>query len=230
MLNNKKAVIFDMDGTLVDSMWIWKTIDIEYLGRFQIPLPKNLQEKIEGMSFSETAAYFKEHFPISDSIETIKKDWNRMAWEKYEREVPLKEGVLDLLEYLKRQEIKIGIATSNSRELTDLIVKKQKLRPYLNSVRTSCEAKRGKPYPDIYLLVAEDLGVEPSECLVFEDVPMGILAGKSAGMEVCAVYDAFSADREAEKRAGADYYIESFLEIKEIRKQVDYGKTIFAGM
>ena len=83
-----KAVIFDLDGSMVDSMWIWRSIDIEYLGRFGIALPDKLQADIEGMSFSETATYFKERFALPDSLEQIKEDWNRMAWDKYEREVP----------------------------------------------------------------------------------------------------------------------------------------------
>ena len=92
MLQNTDAVIFDMDGSLVDSMWMWKAIDIEYLGSFGIPLPKDLQTQIEGMSFGETALYFKEHFSIPDSPEQIKETWNRMAWDKYIHEVPLKKA------------------------------------------------------------------------------------------------------------------------------------------
>ena len=74
MLQNKEAVIFDLDGTLVDSMWMWHTIDREYLDRFQIPLPSDLQSKIEGMSFTETAEYFKSRFDLPDNIEKIKAD------------------------------------------------------------------------------------------------------------------------------------------------------------
>ena len=72
MLRDIDAVIFDLDGSLVDSMWLWRAIDIEYLGRFGITLPEDLQSKIEGMSFSETAVYFKENFPITDSLDEIK--------------------------------------------------------------------------------------------------------------------------------------------------------------
>ena len=66
MWRDKKGAIFDMDGTLMDSMWIWRDIDIEYLGRFGIALPEDLQAKIEGLSFAETAVYFQEHFGITD--------------------------------------------------------------------------------------------------------------------------------------------------------------------
>ena len=77
MLQDIKIAIFDLDGSLVDSMWIWKDIDIEYLGRFGIQLPQSLQSEIEGMSFSETAVYFKERFHIPDSLDKIKEDWNK---------------------------------------------------------------------------------------------------------------------------------------------------------
>lgn len=214
MLENKKAVIFDLDGTLIDSMWMWRDIDIEYLGRFGIPLPETLQKDISGMSFSETAVYFKETFGIPDSLDEIKKTWNEMAFYKYTHEVPLKPGALEFLKRLKAQGIRTGIATSNSRELVEAVVKSLNISEYMDEIHTSCEVEKGKPAPDIYLLVAEYLGVKPEECLVFEDIPEGLLAGKRAGMEICAVEDAFSVSMTEEKRELADYYISHYDEVK----------------
>lgn len=213
MLKDIDAVIFDLDGTLVDSMWMWEAIDVEYLARFGLEFPKDLQRSIEGMSFSETATYFKERFKLPDSLEQIKSDWNKMAWDKYLNEVPLKEGVRELLEYLKSKKIPAGIATSNSRELVDLIIDKHNIGEYFSSIRTSCEVEKGKPSPDIYLLVAMDLMVEPKRCLVFEDVIQGVMAGKNANMRVCAVYDKFSEKDEKQKIRLSDYYIRSMKEI-----------------
>ena len=213
MLQNKKALIFDLDGTLVDSMWMWKAIDIEYLGRFGIPLPPSLQKDIEGMSFSETAVYFKETFQLADSLEKIKSDWNEMAYEKYTKEVDFKRGAAALLEYCKKEGIKLGIATSNSRELVDATMEALGAKKYFDCIMTSCEVAKGKPAPDIYLAVAERLGVKPEECLVFEDIEMGILAGKNAGMEVCAIEDEFSMDQIEIKKELADYYIKDYLDI-----------------
>jgi HAD superfamily hydrolase (TIGR01509 family) len=218
MLKDIDAVIFDLDGTLVDSMWMWKSIDIEYLERFGIEMPEDLQRSIEGMSFSETAIYFKKRFELSDSLDQIKSAWNEMAWEKYKNEVPLKEGVLKLLQYLKAHNIPAGIATSNSRELVDLIIDAHGIKEYFISIRTSCEVEKGKPSPDIYLLVAKDLAVEPEKCLVFEDVLQGVMAGKNANMKVCAVHDDYSKDFEKEKRKLADYFIYSISEIEDIKE------------
>jgi HAD superfamily hydrolase (TIGR01509 family) len=216
MLKNIDAVIFDLDGTLVDSMWMWKSIDIEYLSRFGITLPEDLQKCIEGMSFSETAIYFKERFGIPDSLDQIKSDWNRMAWDKYLNEVPVKEGIIELLAHLKQRGIPAGIATSNSRELVELVIERHNMKEYFTSIRTSCEVAKGKPSPDIYLLVAKDLGAEPSRCLVFEDVLQGVMAGKNADMKVCAVYDKFSEPEQEEKIKLADYFIHSVKEVLEM--------------
>lgn len=213
MLKGVKAVIFDLDGTLVDSMWMWRDIDIEYLAKYGYELPEDLQEEIEGMSFSETAVYFKKRFGLSQSLEEIKEEWNRMAWDKYLNQVPLKKGAAKFLKLLKEMGIKAGIATSNSRELVDLVIEKLQVRDYFMSIRTSCEVEKGKPSPDIYHLVAKDLGVTSEECLVFEDVIQGIMAGKNAGVKVCAVYDDYSEKDTDRKKELADYYVESFEEI-----------------
>ncbi|MBR1931722.1 MAG: pseudouridine synthase [Lachnospiraceae bacterium] len=215
MMKQKEAVIFDLDGTLVDSMWMWRDIDIAYLGRFGISLPEDLQNCIEGMSFHETAVYFKERFKLADSLEQIKSDWNRMAWDKYMKEVPLKPGVLGFLQKCKERGIRLGIATSNSRDLIDNIVRVHGLDDYFSCIMTGCEVGKGKPAPDIYLAVAKRLGVSPDKCLVFEDIIPGIQAGLSAGMEVCAVEDDYSANDRKEKQRLAHYYIEDYYHIFE---------------
>lgn len=213
MFENIKAVIFDMDGTLIDSMWLWKAIDIEYLSQHGHELPEDLQKSIEGKSFTETALYFQERFNITDDVESIKAEWNRMAGDYYRQKVTMKDKAEHFLQCLINKGFKTGIGTSNSMEMVGLIMDKFKLQDYIHSIRTSCEVAAGKPSPDIYLKVAQDLGVKPEECLVFEDVPMGIMAAKNAGMKCCAVYDDFSKDMDEEKKSLADYYIMSYEEV-----------------
>lgn len=213
ILNGKKAIIFDLDGTLVDSMWMWKSIDIEFLGRYGHECPPELQRAIEGMSFSETAIYFKERFRIPLTLEEIKNTWITMSIDKYRYEVSPKKGTMEFLAYVRDMGIVCGIATSNSREMVDTVIEALGMKPYFQAVVTACEVKAGKPEPDIYLKVAQDLEVEPKDCLVFEDVPAGILAGRRAGMEVCAVDDEFSKHMEQEKRELADYFIRDYFDI-----------------
>ncbi len=208
-----EAVIFDLDGSLVDSMWMWHQIDIEYLGRFGIGVPKDLQKQIEGLSFSETAQYFKKRFGLWDSVGQIKRDWNAMAQDKYRHEIPLKPGADVFLRLCQRRGIRLGIATSNSRQLAECAVAAHGLGDCFACILTGCEVGKGKPSPDIYLEAAKRLGILPSACLVFEDILPGILSGKAAGMKVCAVEDAYSLAQEKEKRALADFYIHDYYEL-----------------
>ncbi len=210
MLENIQAVLFDLDGSLVDSMWIWKQIDIDYLGRFGYELPETLQSEIEGMSFLETAQYMKKRFDIPQEIEEMIADWNSMAWDKYEKEVFLKPGAEEFLQECRKRGIKLGIASSNSRELVENVVQARGLQGVFGCIMTGSDNVKGKPAPDIYLRAAEGLGVEPKHCLVFEDIIQGIQAGKSAGMRVCAVEDLYSAHQREDKKRLADYYIEDY--------------------
>lgn len=215
MLENINAVLFDLDGTLVDSMWVWKDIDVEFLSDYGIELPNDLQSDIEGMSFTETAMYFKNRFGFKESVDDIKRIWNDMAYERYTKIIPMKEGALEFLNYLKAKGIKTGIATSNSRELVTGMLHAKNINDLFDIIKTSCDVNAGKPAPDIYLRSAEELNVSPKNCLVFEDIPMGILAGKNANMRVCSVYDDYSKNQESKKRALADYYINTFKEVLE---------------
>ena len=213
MLDHIKAVIFDLDGTLVESMSMWKDIDVEYLEKFNLPVPENLQQDIEGLNMYQTAVYFKETFNIPDCLEDIMAAWNEMAFEKYTCEIPLKPGVRPFLEALKKKHIPCGIATTNSRFLTEAILTSHQIHSFFSVIVTGDEITKGKPDPEIYLKAAEKMNVSPEECLVFEDIPYGIMAGKQAGMRVCAVEDDYSVKDREEKLRLADFYIDNYEEL-----------------
>lgn len=214
LLKDKKAVLFDLDGTLVDSMWVWRDIDIDFLSAIGRELPDDLQKCIEGMSFTETAEYFKKRFGIKDDVEDIKIKWNKMAYDKYTSEVKLKKGAREFLSRLKADGILIGIASSNSMTLIEGALKAEGVLEYFDAITTACEAGAGKPAPDIYLLAAKKLDVKPEKCLVFEDIPMGIMAGNAAGMDTVAVEDDYSKCMRDEKIKLAGYYIKDYTNIK----------------
>lgn len=215
ILNEIEAVIFDMDGTLLDSMWIWPSVDDDYLKKYNLRKPENFHEKMEGKSYTEVAQLFLDLFPeLSCTIDDVKQEWVDMTYEKYTTQVQMKEGAYEFITALREKGIKFGIATSNARELVDATLQALGIEELFDSVHTACEVAAGKPAPDVYLLVAEELGVAPEKCLVFEDVPMGILAGKNAGMKVCGVDDAFSKPQETRKKELADYYIYNYYDIQ----------------
>lgn len=215
MLKGIEAVIFDIDGTLIDSMWIWTNIDDLFLAKYNLKEPEGFHEGMEGKSYSETAQYFLDLFPnLPHTREELEQEWYDMAYEIYTTQLELKKGAYEFVVEMHNKGIKLGIATSNNRSLAEGMLKNNGVFDYIGSIWTSCEAKAGKPNPAVYLHVAQDLGVAPEKCLVFEDVPNGILAGKNAGMKVCAVEDEFSKPQEDKKRELADYYIQDFDDIK----------------
>lgn len=210
--NQFDAVIFDLDGTLVDSMWVWEKVDETFLGQLGIKVPSDMNKDLEGKSFTETAIYFKERFKLEMSVEEIKESWNEMGWAFYTHQVPLKRGVKEFLEQLSKQGIKMGIATSNSIELVRAVLKALDIEGYFKQIRTSCEVGKGKPFPDIYLKVAEDLQVEPSRCLIFEDIPNGVLAGKNAGMTAWCIRDRQEEKLWEEAKSLADDHVMDYHE------------------
>lgn len=216
MLNNIKALIFDLDGTMIDSMRVWKDIDDEYIEKYHLTEPEDFHEGMEGLSYTETAEYFLRVFPeLPKTVEDLKAEWHEMALYKYAHEMELKEGLEAFLRKVRAQGMRVGIATSNDRRLVEACLKGMGVEALIDTISTSCEVKKGKPAPDVYLKAAENLATAPENCLVFEDVPMGILAGKNAGMKVCAVEDWFSAGQLQKKKELADYYIRTYNEIME---------------
>ncbi|MCR4902881.1 MAG: HAD family phosphatase [Butyrivibrio sp.] len=214
--DNYDAVIFDLDGSLVDSMWMWKSIDTEYLAELGYEVPSDLQLEIEGLSFYDTADYFKKRFNINNTLEEIGDKWNKMAWDKYTNEVPLKKGVKKFLELCFDKGIKFGIASSNSKELIEQVLKSRGVDCFFSTIKSGSEGYASKPSPELYLAAARDLEVDPERCLVFEDITQGIMAGKNAGMTVIAVDDEYSAYQEKEKRDLADHYICDYDELIEM--------------
>lgn len=213
LIDKFEAVIFDLDGTMIDSMGVWKDIDIEYFGKYNIPFPENYQDLIEGMSVYETAKFTKEHYGFPDSIEGMMQEWDEMAFEHYSNSIDVKAGIEEFLKFLKENNKKLGIATSNSKKLCMQILKVHDLVKYFDNIITGEECKKGKPEPDVYLDVASNLSVDPKKCLVFEDLCNGIMAGRNAGMTTVAVQDDYSKKTWEEKIELADYHIEDYREI-----------------
>lgn len=213
MLENIKACIFDMDGTIVDSMWVWRQIDYDYLSKYDIEVPENMSKDIEGSSMREVAKYFKDRFSIDDDIDTIIDEWNDMAMYQYTNKVPLKPHIKEFLIYLKDNNIKTGIYTSNSYVLCEAALKAAGIFEYFDVITAGCSDIKGKPDPEGYLITSDKLNINPNECLVFEDLCKGIQAGKNAQMKTCAIKDNYSMYQDLEKRELADYYIEDYYDV-----------------
>lgn len=212
-MDNIEAVIFDLDGTLVDSMSIWAKIDEEYLGNFGLSVPEKLQEDITHLTLTETALYFKENFNIENTLEDIMSTWHDMAFYHYSNTIKLKDGVIPYLKSLKDMNIKIALATSNSIPLLEATLKNNGIYDYFDAITTTEEVKKSKDNPDIYLLSAKKLNVSPQRCLVFEDIVQAVNGAKLAGMKVYSVYDESSKSQKEELIRLSDRYILTFNEL-----------------
>lgn len=213
MLKNIKAVIFDMDGTLIDSLWVWDKVDIDFLQRRNIELPTDFKQAIEGLSFPDTAKYVKNKFNMIETYEEIMDEWSEMVKEYYTSEIEIKKGVKEFLSYLKINNYKIGIATSNFRSLIKPVLIRNEIFEYFDVIVTTDEVPRDKSFPDVFLETAKRLNIPPQECLVFEDTLCAVLSAKSASMNVVGIYDPHGTYTMDELEAVSDHLIENFESI-----------------
>ncbi len=210
------AVIFDLDGTLVDSMWLWLEVDRTFLEKRNLNIPENLGKEIEGMGFQETAAYFKETFGLPESPEAIMEEFHAHTVTFYEEKIFVKEGILELLQAFKDSGKRIAIATSNSLTLAEKVLRNNGIEDFFEQIVTSDMVGRGKPSPDVFLEAASRIDVTPERCLVFEDTHAGVKGAKAAGMDVVAIFDEVSAAHRDAIAKDADYYLETYeLLVKE---------------
>lgn len=202
-----KGAIFDLDGTLLDSLSIWAEIDEKFLSRRGIAVPHDYMEAVCAMEYRQTAEYTIARFNLNDKPEDLMREWSDMAVSAYETELELKPRVKECLTELKRKNIKLAVATSSTPEMCLPALKRNGVIDMFDAIVTTGEVGKGKAHPDVYLAAAKKLGVDVSECAVFEDAILAIKTAKSAGFYTIGVYDRLSRD-ENEIKAVADGFIE----------------------
>lgn len=205
-----KGVIFDLDGTLLDSMWVWDKVDKDFLGTRGFEVPLDYQKEIQALGFYETACYTIDRFGLKERPEDIIKEWNDMAERTYHNEVQIKPYARELLICLREQGIRLGVATASYASLFTECLKRNKVYDFFECFTETSEVERGKGFPDIYIKAAGKLGCSPQECLVFEDIHQGILGAKAGGFCTVGVFDKKSADSWAEIQQDSDHAVRGF--------------------
>ncbi len=212
-MNNIKAAIFDLDGTLLDSMHIWKKIDCDFLAKRGIVVPDDYMLAVAHLGAYQTAVYTIERFGFTDSPEQLIAEWVEMAVEFYKNEVEMKKGGYEYLEMLYNKGIKLAVATANDKILYEPALDHTGIRRFFSAVVNVDEVERKKGFPDIYWLACEKLGVKPEETAVFEDIYLGICGAKDGGFTAVGVYDDTSEEDREKICSKADLYIKDFTEL-----------------
>lgn len=201
-----KGAIFDLDGTLVDSMPVWAHIGEAYLLDQGITPPQHLRKLIETKSLRESAAFFRT-LGVQASEEQIVAGVVARVADLYERSIPLKPGAEALVKRLHRAGVRMCVATASNRPQAEAVLRRPGLLPYFQGIITCGEVGGGKESPAIYERALALLNVPKQETLVFEDALHALRTAQAAGFRVVGVYDASAAADEALIRREADAYV-----------------------
>ena len=208
-----------MDGTLLDSLWIWKQIDIDFLARRGFELPSDYQKCIGTMNARDGAAYTIERFGLNEDPEDLMREWFEMAIELYSNTLELKPWALAFVKKLKAMGKKTAVATSSDAELAIPALRRTGVLDYLDAVVTTNEVERGKGFPDVYVEAAARIGTGIPDSVVFEDIIEGITGAASGGFATVAVYDKLALSTVKEMRENSDLHIMSFRDALNILEE-----------
>ena len=220
---NIEGVIFDLDGTLLDSTWVWSKIDVEFLGKHGYEVPDDYSKAIMSMGFEDVAIYTIERFGLKATKEEVMAEWDAMAHEAYAHKVELKPGTKELLEWLKKEGIPAGIATSNSASLFEPCLRNRQVYDMFHSFTETGDVERGKEFPDVYIKAAEKMGALPEKCLVFEDIIPAMEGARKGGFKTVGVREKKWNYPMEELQASCDYVIDEIHEAIVLLNQLKYG-------
>jgi HAD superfamily hydrolase (TIGR01509 family) len=204
-----RGAIFDLDGTLADSMGLWEGLSREWLRMKGREAPEGLSRVLNSMTIRESTDYMIRHFTPDETPEGIAAQWEAMVIDRYRESIPLKDGAEALLRRLSERGLKLALASSCIPAAAEAFLAARNIRRYFSAILFTDQVKRNKSFPDIWLAAAEKLGLPPGDCVVFEDLYAALPGVRAAGMGFAAVYDD-SCENWPALSAGADLALDSF--------------------
>jgi HAD superfamily hydrolase (TIGR01509 family) len=210
---NIRGLVFDMDGTLLDSMPVWNGLSEEYLARCGIALTPEVEADLLPLSLEKSVVYFREHLGVPLEEKKMLAEISAMVAARYRKMAGPKDGASDCLARCAAKGYKMCVATVTSRDIAAAVLERLKLTRFFTDIHTCDTIGRPKSDPRFYLEVAERLGTPPAETAVFEDSLYCMRAAGAAGLRVIGVFDAEAAGDEAAARECCHHYIYSFTEL-----------------
>ena len=192
----KKAVIFDMDGLMIDSERVTYEEYCHKLKQLNYPFDESIYRKFLGKNKNTIYQIFRDHFGEDFPMEEVWDEVHVILDNRLASNVPIKKGLIELLEFLKENDYKTIVATSSSRKRVDYLLKNAQIAHYFDDTICGDEVTYGKPHPEIFLTACEKLGVTPDEALVLEDSEAGITAAHAGNIDVICVPDMKYPDEE----------------------------------
>lgn len=211
-----KGVIFDVDGTLLDSVEVWMTVSSKYICSLGLVPEEGLDEYIFSMSMDEGAVYLSERYHLEKAPRQIIKEIDEMLKEYYWKEAPLREGAMELLRWLRQQNIPAAVATATDEPLITGAFERLGIRSFFRKIFTCSQVGEGKRSPLIYEKAAECLGTKPEETLVFEDALYALTTARKAGFMTAGVYERHCLPEQPLIRERADIYGPGLKELLKI--------------
>lgn len=206
-----KAVIFDMDGVIIDSEPIHFEVDMQTMEKLGVNISKDELNKYVGTTNEYMLTELINKYKIEKSIDEITEYKINLTINKIkDAKIDAIDGIRELLVELKNNNINTAIGSSSTRDLIDAVIEKFKLKSYFDYIVSGDEVKEGKPKPDIYLEASKRLNIEPSECIVIEDSKNGVLAAKNAGMKCIGFKNENSGNQDLSR---ADIIVDSIKDI-----------------
>ena len=212
-LKNIEGAVFDLDGTLLDSSWVWEKVDEKFLGDRGFQVPDDYVDEISPLGAERAAVYTIERFGLNEDKNDIVREWIEMAKKEYAKEVVCKPYAKEFLEELHKLNIKMAVATSSDRELFMKTLEREGILKYFQKIVTVDEVERGKGYPDIYEEAARRIKVNPHKCLVFEDILAGVTGASLGEFNVVAVFDEKSKHNWEKIKSISKYSINDYKEL-----------------
>ncbi|MDF2934554.1 MAG: HAD-superfamily hydrolase, subfamily variant 3 [Chryseobacterium sp.] len=206
-MDQVKAVIFDMDGVLIDSEKFWKQAESEVFSSLGVKVLDEFTALTKSMTTKEVTRFWYKRFPWSGlTLQAVEEQVVRRVMELIKTENCEMKGIKTFIESLHGSGFKIGLATNSPSIIIPVVLNKLGIAHYFNAVTSADDVPKGKPDPEIYLLTANKLQIDPSECIVIEDSCSGIIAAKSASMKVVA----FTNNKKNSLKQATDYVIHDF--------------------